>query len=139
MIAPWKSGRPLVWDVTCPDTFAASYELQATSEAGAVVAVAERKKMTKYQTIARTHLFCPIAIKTSGVFGPDAYAILRDLAHLIKNVSNEPNSKTYLFQQISVAVQRGNAASVLGCAGLDLCGYECIELCLSRVELKAYM
>ena len=34
--------------------------------------------------------------------------------------SNEPNSKAYLFQQISVAVQRGKAALDLGCAGLDL-------------------
>ena len=79
-IASWKSRRPLVWDVTCPDAFANSYELQATSEAGDVVAVAERaEKMTKYETIARTHLFCPIAIETSGVFGPDASAIVRDL------------------------------------------------------------
>ena len=55
----------------CPDTFATSYELQATSEAGADAALAERKKMTKYGTIAQTYLFCPIAIETSGVFGLD--------------------------------------------------------------------
>ena len=95
-IAPWKSGHPLVWDVTCPDTFATSYELQATSEAGAVVALAEWKKMTKYQTIALTHLFCPIAMETSGVFGPDTSAIVRNLAHQIKDVSSEQNS---IFQK----------------------------------------
>ena len=76
--------------------------------------------MTKYETIAQTHLFCPIAIETSGVFGPVASTILRDLARQIKDVSNEPNSRAYLYQKISVAVQRGNAASVMGCAGLDL-------------------
>ena len=73
-----RTSDPLVWDVTCPDTFATSYELQATSEAGAVAALAKQKKMTKYKIRARTHLFCPIAIETSGVFGPDASAILRD-------------------------------------------------------------
>ena len=118
-IAHWKSVHPLVWDVTCPDTFATSYEIQATLEAGAVAALAEQKE-AKYETIAPTHLFCPIAIETSGVFGPDAYAILCDLARRIKDTSSEPNSKVYLFQMISVVVQRGNAASVLGCAGLDL-------------------
>ena len=30
-LLPWESGRPLVWDATCPDTFAVSYRGQATS------------------------------------------------------------------------------------------------------------
>ena len=83
--------------------------MQATSEARAVAALAERKKKIKYAAIAQTHLFYPIAIKTSGVFGPDAYDILCDLACQIKATSNKPNLTAYLFQQISVVVQRGNA------------------------------
>ena len=67
------------------------YEIQTTSEAGAVAgavaALAERKKKTKYEAIAQIHLFYPIALETSGVFGPDTYAILCDLA-----TSKEPNS-----------------------------------------------
>ena len=47
------------------------------------------------------------AIETSGVFGPVASTILCDLAHQIKDVSKEPHSRAYLFQKISVAVQRG--------------------------------
>ena len=78
------------------------------------MALAEWKKMTKYKTIAQTHQFRPIAMETSGVFGPDASATLCDLASRIKDASSEQNSKAYLFQ--TVAVQRGNAASVLGCA-----------------------
>ena len=39
-LVPWKSGRLLVWDVTCPDTFAPSYSSSATREAGAVAASA---------------------------------------------------------------------------------------------------
>ena len=53
--------------------------------------------MTKYESIARTHLFCPIAIETSGVFVPDASAILHNLARRIKDVSSEQNSRAYLF------------------------------------------
>ena len=41
-IVPWKGGRPLVWDATCPDTLAHSYEQISAREAGAVVAEAER-------------------------------------------------------------------------------------------------
>ena len=39
-IIPWKSGRTLVWDATCTDTFAALHLAQAAREAGAVAALA---------------------------------------------------------------------------------------------------
>ena len=32
-IAPWKSGRMLVWDVSCTDTFAMSHLAQGVTEA----------------------------------------------------------------------------------------------------------
>ena len=35
-VLPWKSGRILVWDATCPDTFAPSHRDLATRGAGAV-------------------------------------------------------------------------------------------------------
>ena len=34
-IVPWKSGRVLVWDATCPDAYAPSYVPLAMREAGA--------------------------------------------------------------------------------------------------------
>ena len=33
-LAPWRSGRLLVWDATCPDTFATSCRAQATQGVG---------------------------------------------------------------------------------------------------------
>ena len=35
---PWKGGRVLVWDATCPDTLAPSYSALATRETGVVAA-----------------------------------------------------------------------------------------------------
>jgi len=35
-VVPWSCGKLLVWDATCPDTFAPSYLSNAASEAGAV-------------------------------------------------------------------------------------------------------
>ena len=40
---PWKCGKLLVWDATCPDTFAPSYVSQATTAAGEVAAQAEER------------------------------------------------------------------------------------------------
>lgn len=91
-IAPWKSGRPLVGmsHVQTLLQHRMRYSWQhRRRQLGAVTlhaALAEKKMKTKYETIAQTHLFCPIAIETSGVFGiPDAYAILCDLARRINN------------------------------------------------------
>ena len=43
---PWKNGRCLIWDVTCPDTLAASYLDKAVSGPGVVATEAETKKTT---------------------------------------------------------------------------------------------
>ena len=44
--------------------------MSATSEAGAVAALAEVRKEAKYTSLCSTHVFTPVAIETSGVFGP---------------------------------------------------------------------
>ena len=116
-VVPWKSGRLLVWDVTCPDTFAPSYLPNAASGIGAVAAAAEERKKRKYSHLDQCHLFVPVAIETTGVFGPETMECLRELGRRLQLVSADHNSTTYLIQRLSVVVQRGNAASVLGSAG----------------------
>ena len=56
-IIPWKTGRTLVWDAMCTDTFAASHVAHATREARAVAALAEEKKKAKYHDLAQAHHF----------------------------------------------------------------------------------
>ena len=120
-IPPWKTGRCLVWDVTCPDTYAASHVVQATSEAGAVANGAEIKKRDKYLFLSQIHLFVPVAVETSGVFGPDAFELFREIGGRIRTLTLEENSRAYLIQQVSIAIQRGNAASVLGTLCVNSC------------------
>ena len=50
-LVPWKNGRLLVWDATCPDTISPSHLPSATREAGAVAALAERSKQEKYTAL----------------------------------------------------------------------------------------
>ena len=113
-LAPWSSGCLLVWDATCPDTFAISYRAQATSEAGRVAESAEDRKAEKYRGLPASHSFTPVAIETLGAIGPRSMLFLRDLGRRIALESGEPRSTDYLLQRLSVAVQRGNAASVQG-------------------------
>ena len=111
---PWKTGRVLVWDVTCPDTYAPSHISVATRGAGAVAAQAEQRKRLKYAELEAIHHFVPVAIETSGVCGPEALQFLHELGHRLKAETREPRSLQFLFQRISVTIQRGNAAAVLG-------------------------
>ena len=65
MLVPWKSGRLLVWDATCPDTFASSNLPSTTREAGAVAAQAERSKQEEYAALNQCHIFTLVAIETA--------------------------------------------------------------------------
>ena len=111
---PWKQGRCLVWDVTCPDTLAPSHLNRAVTGAGAVASEAESKKRLKYEQISRIFHFVPVAVETLGALGEDAAAFMRDLGARITTVTKERRAYEFLMQRVSVAIQRGNAACILG-------------------------
>ena len=114
-LVPWKRGRVLVWDATCPDTLAPSHSSLANREAGAVAADAEHRKQQEYAHLDGSLFFVPVAVETLGVFGAEARALFRDIARRITTVTQDPLSHhQYLVQRVAVAVQRGNAAAVLG-------------------------
>ena len=118
-IVPWKDGKSLVWDATCPDTLAPSYTAMATNEAGAVADLVEKKKRRIYTDLEPTHHFVPIGIETLGVFRPEAKSFFVDLGHRLRETNSDSLSYTQLIQRISVAVQRGNAASTLAASGSE--------------------
>ena len=74
----------------------------------------ERRKTAKCIELAATHHFVPVAIESTGVFGPQAHAFFRELGHRIREETGEPLSLHYLHQRIAVAIQWGNTAVVLG-------------------------
>jgi len=61
---PWKRGRCLVWDTTCPDTLAQSYIQASSIQAES----AEEKKTQTYSDIVSGVNFSPFAIETLEVF-----------------------------------------------------------------------
>ena len=63
-MVPWKQGKPLVWDATCPDTLAPSFRGIASINSGAVAAAAEERKVAKYSCLDHGHSFTPVAIET---------------------------------------------------------------------------
>jgi hypothetical protein len=113
-IMPWKHGRCMVWDVTCPDTLAPSHLNRAVTGPAAVASFAEVNKRLKYEEISRTHVFIPIAVESMGAVGEDGLTFLKELGTRIMTVTKEPRSFEFLMQRVSVAIQRGNAACIFG-------------------------
>ena len=85
--------------------------------------LAEEKKANKYVHLGQHHIFAPIAFETFGAWGKNAEQVVSAIGKKIMDKSGDPRSMEYLRQRISVELQRGNAASVLG----TLKDHKCFE------------
>ena len=110
---PFSMGRCLVWDATCVNTYADSRLASATVKAGAAAGDAEAEKRRKYADLARRFRFEPVAFETSGSCGPSTAKLLREIGAQVSAVSGERRETEWLLQRCSIAVVRGNAASIL--------------------------
>ena len=59
----------------------------------------------------------PIAIETFGPVGPKSLAFVKELRRRICQETGEEMATSYLMQRLSMAIQRGNVAAVLGSLG----------------------
>ena len=93
--------------------------IESTSklQPGAVATQAEERKCSKYSHLSSNHIFTPISIETSGSLGPKTCDFLKELGYHLRQASGEINSSSYLLQRLSIAVQRGNTAPVMGSIG----------------------
>ncbi|KAI5643831.1 hypothetical protein NE865_04007 [Phthorimaea operculella] len=119
-LVPWKSGRCLVWDATCVDTLAPSHIPSTSIRAAAAARAAEASKKRKYLDLGGSYLFLPFAVETMGPWGPDAKDFLKEISSRLIEATGDPRAGSYFAQRVSLAVQRGNAASILGT--LPRCG-----------------
>ena len=119
---PFSQGRSLCWDATCLNTFAESSIFDSAVEAGAAAAKAEASKRKKYSELVGKYRFEPIAIETSGVYGPTTRIIVQEIGKRISQASGDKRESMWLKQRLSIAIQRGNAISILSLAK-HLTGY----------------
>ena len=80
-------------------------------EVGAAAKQAASLKNTKYSDITSTHVFYPIAIETAGSWDTHATELIEEIGRRITKAMEDPKETTYLFQRISITIQRGNAMS----------------------------
>ena len=67
-------------------------------------------------------------METLGPFGDEAQKLIKELGRRLYVCSGEPRSTAFLIQRISLAIQRGNAASVFATIPLSSKFHEIFEL-----------
>jgi hypothetical protein len=113
-LTTWDGGKCLAWDATVPDTLAPSHLSRTSVEAGAAAAKAALLKNEKYRELSRGYIFCAIAIETLGPINEDGNKFLSKLGQKISDATGDPRETAFLYQRLSIIVQRCNAISFSG-------------------------
>ena len=105
-LLPRNSGRSATWDVTVVDTLGSAYSNRVPSPGP----VRLRLQISKYSSLSLTHDFFPVALETLGPLSVSAQEFVAQIGRRSTEVTTDPRETTFLFQRLSVAVQRFNAA-----------------------------
>jgi hypothetical protein len=111
---PWQTGKCLTWDVTVTDTLAESYLPATSSTAGAAAEGAAERKELKYQSIGHTHTFIPMAFETFGPINSKGVDFFNTIGRRISACTSDMRETAFLFQRLSLLIQRYNAVCVNG-------------------------
>ena len=112
-VFPFSGGSSLIWDCTCVDNFSGVHLNRSAMEAGTAANNAEERKRRKYAALAEAHQFEPIAVETMGVYGESTVVILRAIGRRLVEATGEPREVNWFRQNLAIAIQRGNAFSIL--------------------------
>ena len=108
----WERGSAYQWDATIPDTLTQSHLSDTSVVAGTAAERAAKMKRDKYQELTRSFEF--FAIETLGPINEEGASFLTNLGHRLSVVSGDPQETAFVFQRLSIIVQRCNAVSFAG-------------------------
>jgi len=104
-LIPWRAGKPAVWDVTVVCSSAVSYLNSSAREAGAAAEFAASRK-TVWQQVT---YFSRLLSRLKGSLNEEARQLLCGLGRRISASSGDDREVNFLFQRVSVVVQRFNS------------------------------
>ena len=118
-LIPWSSGRCAVWDVTVVDTMANSYIHLTSSTIAGAAELADSRKMSKYLNLTSSYEVIPLALETMVLMNFTGAEFIRDLGRKMTQCSGDSRETGFLWQRLSIALQRFNAVCFRGCFDLD--------------------
>ena len=78
----------------------------------------EKEKYVNIKELVNDNYYVvPIAHETMGSWAPDSLKFMKDLGSRISEATGEKRAKSFLFQSISMNLQRGNALCIMGTVG----------------------
>jgi len=96
-------------------------------------------KIAKYDELASIHIFYPVAIETGGTWNHWAIELVQEIGRQATLITGEPRESTFLFQKLSVALQRENAVAFLNTFNFDsydaVAVIPCLVQCLKPATL----
>ena len=112
----WSEGLPIAWDYTNRDTVCQSYVGKTSKEAGKAAEVAEKAKLNHYNELSADFKVIPVATETFGSWGSMGLKWMRQIGDRIAARTGDKKATFRLLQRISMAIMKGNVASVKGTA-----------------------
>ena len=106
-LVPWQTGKCLTWDVTVGNTM--SYLAKTSVEAGGAAEHLAHLKTGKYEDLAKTYRFCPIAFETFGPINELGQSFFQSLGQLLSSTTGDSRETAFLFQRVSITIQRFNS------------------------------
>src|SRR6218665_244918 len=113
-LVPWAREKYISWDFTAIHTYAASYLHLSSSIPGGVAEHAADRKRNKYATLPASHEFVPIAVEILDTINREGCKFLLELGRRGAGVSGDPRETVFLFQRLSVCIQRFNTLAYRG-------------------------
>ena len=90
----------------CPH---ASYVAQSAVQAGKAAEIAAERKSAKYSGLSSSYIFIPVAVESLGPLADDAHRFITEIDRRMTFSTGDPRETAFLYQRISVAIQRYNA------------------------------
>ena len=88
-----------------------SYLHLSAQTAGDAADLAASRKEAKYSDLPSSYTFQPLAFETFGPLNASSMAFVTELSRLSES-TDDPRETAFLFQRLSVAVQRFNAVLI---------------------------
>ena len=113
-LTSWKHGKCMIWDATVANTVCQSYVFKCSKNPGAAAEFREKEKISHYKDLSNNYCFVPVGVESFGSWGTEGRKLVKAIGRKVMEVTGEKRSTFFLFQRISMAIQRGNASMIVG-------------------------
>jgi len=93
-----------------------------------IIIIAASRKTAKYAALESRYICQPIEVETLGPINDSSVSFLSGLGRRIADVSGESREGSFLFQRLSVWIQRFNAVLLQDCFVDEVAGHSMLIL-----------